>query len=97
MNKYLTFKVEDFEPAMLAINGGLTVGVVAETSIKLHSADASVVYTIVGTGFTVAMEKAINAALVLAAQTNWMKVVHPVQLPKGQAVTDITVAALASA
>ena len=57
MNKYLTFKVEDFEPAMLAINGGLTVGVVAETSIKLHSADASVVYTIVGTGFTVAMEK----------------------------------------
>ena len=50
MNKYLTFKVEDFEPLMIAINGGLTVGVVAETSIKLHSADSSVVYTLVGTG-----------------------------------------------
>tara|TARA_R110001599_G_C11799874_1_gene614735 strand:- start:214 stop:492 length:279 start_codon:yes stop_codon:yes gene_type:complete len=92
MNKYLTFKVEDFEPLMIAINGGLTVGVVAETSIKLHSADSSVVYTLVGTGFTVAMEKAINAALVMAAQTNWMKVVHPVDLPAGEAVTNVTIA-----
>ena len=69
MNKYLTFKVEDFEPLMIAINGGLTVGVV-----------------------TVAMEKAINAALVMAAQTNWMKVVHPVDLPAGEAVTNVTIA-----
>jgi uncharacterized membrane protein (DUF441 family) len=92
MNKYLTFAVEDFEPAMVAINGGLTVGVISATSIKLHSADSAVVYTLVGTGFTVAMEKAINAALVIAAQTNWMKVVHPVDLPAGQAVTDVTIA-----
>ena len=92
MNKYLTFKVEDFEPAMVAINGGLTVGVITATAIELHSADSAVVYTIVGTGFTVAMEKAINAALVMAAQTNWMKVVHPVDLPAGEAVTNVTIA-----
>tara|TARA_B100000768_G_C11141407_1_gene316238 strand:- start:382 stop:660 length:279 start_codon:yes stop_codon:yes gene_type:complete len=92
MNKYLTFAIEDFPPAMVAINGGLTVGTITSTEVKLHSADNALTYSVVGTGFTVAMEKAVNAALVIAAQTNWMKVVHPVDLPAGEVVTSITIA-----
>jgi cytoskeletal protein CcmA (bactofilin family) len=92
MNKYLQFAVSGFEPLQIAINGGLTVGIVAATSIKLHSADSSVVYTIAGTDFTVAMGDAINGALVLAAQTNWTESVSTVQIPIGQVVTGVTIA-----
>ena len=94
MNKYLSFASatpKEIEPKQLAINGGLTCGVVSETNLALHSADSTVVYTLVGTGFTVKMSDAINEALILAAQTNWMKVEHEVMLPSGMAVTDITI------
>jgi|TARA_R100000935_G_scaffold2256_4_gene6407 hypothetical protein len=92
MNKYLSFAVTDFEPVQIAINGGLTVGAVTATNIALHSADSAVVYTLVGTGFTVAMADSINYALVAAAQTNWMKAVSKVSIPNGQLVTDVTIA-----
>jgi hypothetical protein len=93
MNKYLQFAIEDFEPAQVPINGGLFVGVVAETSIKLHSSDNASIYTVVGTGLTVASADAINQAIILAAQTNWMKVEHLVMIPKGEVITGVTVGA----
>jgi hypothetical protein len=89
MNKYLQFAVEDFEPVQLAVGSGLVVGVIAGDG---HSVDNASTYTLVGTGFTVAMGDAINAALIVAAQTNWMKAVSYVQLPIGQAVTGLTIA-----
>ena len=94
MNKYLQFAVEDFEPVQLAVGSGLVVGVIAGDglSVIIHSVDNASTYTLVGTGFTVAMGDAINAALIVAAQTNWMKAVSYVQLPIGKAVTGLTIA-----
>jgi len=92
MNKYLSFEIEDLPAAQVAINGGLTVGVQTATNIALHSADSAVVYTIVGTGFTVAMETAINYAIVHAAETNWTNVVSKVDIPSIRKVTNVTIA-----
>tara|TARA_R110000796_G_scaffold172691_1_gene289693 strand:- start:93 stop:377 length:285 start_codon:yes stop_codon:yes gene_type:complete len=93
MNKYLQFAVADFEPIQLAIGSGLVVGVIAGDglSVIIHSVDNASTYTLVGTGFTVAMGDAINAALIVAAQTNWMKAVSTVQIPIGQAVASIAI------
>ena len=79
MNKYLQFAVADFEPIQVAIGSGLVVGVIAGDGLSVI------------TGFTVAMGDAINAALIIAAQTNWMKAVSTVQIPIGQAVASIAI------
>ena len=93
MNKYLQFAVADFEPIQVAIGSGLVVGVIAGDglSVIIHSVDNASTYTLTGTGFTVAMGDAINAALIIAAQTNWMKAVSTVQVPIGQAVASIAI------
>ena len=93
MNKYLQFAVADFEPIQVAIGSGLVVGVIAGDglSVIIHSVDNASTYTLTGTGFTVAMGDAINAALIIAAQTNWMKAVSTVQIPIGQAVASIAI------
>jgi len=95
MNKYLSFASatpDEVEPKQLAINGGLTCGAVTATNLALHSADSTLVYTVTGSGFDVKLADAVNEALILAAQTNWMKVEHEVMLPTGCIVTDITIA-----
>ena len=91
MNKYLQFAVADLEPIQVAIGSGLVVGAMGATTVVIHSVDNESTYTLTGTGFTVAMGDAINAALIIAAQTNWMKAVSTVQIPIGQAVASIAI------
>tara|TARA_R110000850_G_scaffold190712_1_gene316824 strand:+ start:897 stop:1175 length:279 start_codon:yes stop_codon:yes gene_type:complete len=91
MNKYLQFAVADLEPIQVAIGSGLVVGAMGATTVVIHSVDNASTYTLTGTGFTVAMGDAINAALIIAAQTNWMKAVSTVQIPIGQAVASIAI------
>lgn len=91
MNKYLQFAVADLEPIQVAIGSGLVVGAISTTTVVIHSVDNESVYTLTGTGITVAMGDAINAALIIAAQTNWMKAVSTVQIPIGQAVASIAI------
>tara|TARA_R110002167_G_scaffold74558_10_gene208608 strand:+ start:1098 stop:1376 length:279 start_codon:yes stop_codon:yes gene_type:complete len=91
MNKYLQFAVADLEPIQVAIGSGLVVGAINTTTVVIHSVDNESVYTLTGTEITVAMGDAINAALIIAAQTNWMKAVSTVQIPIGQAVASIAI------
>jgi len=91
MNKYLQFAVADVEPIQVAIGSGLVVGAISTTTVVIHSVDNESVYTLTGTDFTIAMGDAINAALIVAAQTNWMKAVSTVQIPIGQAVASIAI------
>lgn len=91
MNKYLQFAVADLEPIQVAIGSGLVVGAISTTTVVIHSVDNESVYTLTGTEITVAMGDAINAALIIAAQTNWMKAVSTVQIPIGQAVASIAI------